>query len=135
MPEKPENDTSKEPNKPRRELFTEKLADGEVLEMPPCEAFYIVSYLFEIGPGMSGGMGEAPITHGEIESWQRNTGIELNAWEARTLKRLSIEYLNESHKATKPDCPAPWDESNHTKVLPSLASQRVKNSMRALAAL
>lgn len=77
--------------------------------MPPLEfGRYLVDYLFEIGPTLIAGMGSAPITHGEIAAWQCNTGIALTSWEARVVKRLSIEYLNQSHKAQKRDCPPPW---------------------------
>lgn len=131
MPKKPDNDQSGQLNKPRRETLTEKLADGEVLEMPPCSVGYLADYLFEVGPGVSG----AAVTHGELDSWQRNTGITLNTWEARTIRRLSIDYLNEAHRATKPDCPAPWAGSSIAMILPSLAAQELKNSVRALASL
>ena len=72
VPEKPEGDKSKEPEKSRRETL------GDTIEMPPCDCGYLVGYLFEVGPTM----GESPVTHTEIANWQRNTGIELNSWEA-----------------------------------------------------
>lgn len=135
IPEKPENDKSKEPNKPRSELFSEKLADGETLEMPPCDAFYMVAFLFELGPTVAAGMGNGPITHSEIAAWMDNTGIALNAWEARTLKRLSLEYLGESQRATAIDTPAPWLEAEYVTAAPNRKSEAVRNSLRALAAL
>lgn len=99
--------------------------------MPPCDAPHLVGYLFEIGPTLAAGMGEGPLTHGEIESWQRNTGIRLQSWEARLLKRLSIEYLNESSKARARDCPAPWGDAP----VPNLKAERTRDALRALAAL
>lgn len=99
--------------------------------MPPCDALYLVGYLFEIGPTM----GEGPMTHGEIESWMRNTGIRLNTWEIRTLKRLSLDYLGESHKATERGRPAPWEDAPYAKPEPDRVAAGLKASMRELAEL
>lgn len=97
--------------------------------MPECDAIYIASYLFEIGPVLHGGMGETPLTHTEIEAWQRNTGIELEAWEAKVLHRLSLEYLSESQKATKPDAPAPWDNAPYLRLAAAKRMQRAIDAM------
>jgi len=78
------------------------------LEYPPCDAGYLITYLFDAGPVESGGMGPAPLSHREIEAWQHNTGIELSPWEAKTLRRLSREYLAMAQDATSPSCPPPW---------------------------
>lgn len=78
-------------------------------DMPPLDrGGYLVGYLIEIGPTMAAGMGAGPITHGEIRDWQDNTGIELQPWEAHLLRRLSREYLAESHRAEKLGCVPPW---------------------------
>jgi hypothetical protein len=66
---------------------------------------------------MSGGMGNAPLSHSEIAAWQGNTGIELSAWEARTLRTLSAEYLNSAQDAEDAKCKAPWGESADAKEL------------------
>jgi len=77
--------------------------------MPPAGgAGYLLEYLFEIGPVMASGGGPAPVTHGEIAAWCDLTGIELSVWEARTLRRLSCDYLSESYRAEKADRAAPW---------------------------
>lgn len=103
--------------------------------MPPCDAGYMIGYLFELGPTIAAGMSDGPIPHSEIEAWQRNTGIELDAWEARTLRRLSFDYLVESHKATAIDCPAPWTEAGEVKAAPNRAAESLRSAMRALAKL
>lgn len=79
-------------------------------EMPPIEdaAQHVLGYLYEIGPTMIVGMGDAPLTHSEIAAWQVNTGIELSSWEARTLLRLSREHMSQTARACKPNCPPPW---------------------------
>lgn len=77
---------------------------------PPGAAAHLVSYLYEIGPVSSGGMGAVVISWPEINAWQMATGIDLAAWEARGLRRLSQEYLAASHEAQAHDCPAPFSE-------------------------
>ncbi len=100
--------------------------------MPPCEALYLVGWLFEIGPTMAAGMGDGPLTHGEIESWQRNSGISLNAWEARTMKRMSLEYLVESRKASERGRPSPWVDAPYARREPDRVAASLKASMYEL---
>lgn len=104
---------------------------ADELELPPCDAGYLVKYLFDIGPVEPGGMGPAPLSHREIEAWQRNTGIELNAWEATTLRRLSREYLSMSQDATSPTCPSPWlPDSVHEPEYAERVAKVVKSALR-----
>jgi hypothetical protein len=100
--------------------------------MPPCDAQYLLGYFFEIGPAIAAGMGNGPITHAELQAWQGNTGIELNAWEARLLKQLSVEYVNQQHLSSVPDCPAPWSDAPYAKASPNLVALRMKQSIRGM---
>lgn len=100
-PRKAEGNKSEVPEKTRREQFE---SEGHDPVLPPCEAQHLARYLFEIGPSVAG----STLTHNEIASWQHNTGIELNAWEVGTLRRLSSEYLKQSHDAMARDCQAPY---------------------------
>lgn len=77
---------------------------GIIPEFPDCTAKYMIDFLFEVGPWNDG----AAITHAEIESWKRNTGVELSFWEAWMLHRLSREYVGQSRKSVIKDCPAPY---------------------------
>lgn len=132
-PDKPEGDKSTTPEVSRSEYYKR---DGEdALEMPPCDAYYLILYLFELGPTVAAGMSEGAIGHSEVHAWQANTGIELNAWETRCLRRLSMVYLSESFKAKKPDCPAPWAQASYIVSSPSRKSQSSRDAIRALAAL
>lgn len=89
----------------------------------------MIGYLYDCGPVLSGGMGEGPLTHSEIESWQRNSGVELEPWETSFLRKLSIEYLSQSQKSDATNCPAPWN----TEALRQHAAQSFKESIEALA--
>jgi hypothetical protein len=53
-------------------------------------------------------MGAGPVSWREINEWQRATGINLPAWEARLIRRLSSEYLAETRRAESENCPPPW---------------------------
>lgn len=84
--------------------------DGISPVMPEAGAQYLVNYLFEIGPTMPGAGGPVQITHGEIRAWQENAGIDLQPWEVRLLRRLSLDYLTESYGAAKPGAKPPFGE-------------------------
>jgi hypothetical protein len=87
----------------------EALRDEYMPELPPLgSGGYLVAFLFEVGPVMSGSMGAAPLPFGEIDAWCRRSGIELSPWEARALRRLSVTYLNESQAAEKRSRQPPW---------------------------
>ncbi len=96
--------------------------DGiESPDMPECEAVYIIGYLSEVGPMQ----GDGPITHGEIEAWQRNTGIDLDAWEARTLRTISAEYASWHYRATDPLEPSPWVPEEMSEVNREAAARNI----------
>ncbi|MES2685489.1 MAG: hypothetical protein V4706_01640 [Pseudomonadota bacterium] len=76
-----------------------------------------MDYLFDAGAFVSSGMGRAPLPHSEIKAWQDNTGIELTAWEASTLRTLSAEYVAGAHAAEDPDCKPPYAGAAEVKAL------------------
>ncbi len=55
-------------------------------------------------------MGEGPIGWADMAAWQSLTGIELDAWEARTIRRLSQAFVAQRHESEKPGCPSPCEE-------------------------
>lgn len=83
-------------------------AGGQEADLPDVTAEHLLRYLMEIGPSMPAGAGIAAISHGEIRSWQENTGIELSAWEARALRDASREFVSELYAAKDPRRPAPY---------------------------
>lgn len=66
---------------------------------------YLIGYLFEAGPTGATGMG-GPLSWPEISAYAQ--WRPLTPWEALLLRRLSIEYTNESSKATENFYPPPW---------------------------
>lgn len=121
MPDAPKGSEKKQPS--RRAVLLKALK-SEVLDMPECDADYLLNYLFEVGPTLAGGMGESPLSETELRAWMSNTGIELDSWEARTVKRLSREYLSESQAATEPTRTCPWDDAPYARMYMSIRMQR-----------
>jgi hypothetical protein len=62
-----------------------------------------------------------------------NTGIELNAWESRTLRRLSMDYLAEQQAATSATAEPPWADAPYAKVDPTEQAARLKRHLEGLA--
>lgn len=98
------------------------------VEFPDCDASYILDYLFEIGLTL----GESPLTHSEIESYQRNTGIELQPFEVRFIKRLSETYLSASQKMKSVNAETPWEDCPPQMSAKYINSQRSRESIRNL---
>lgn len=95
---------------------------------------YLLDLLWEMGPTMPGGMSAGPVTHTEIVAWCALTGIQLEPWEARCVRRLSVAHLNESQSATKRDAPSPWGEAG-AQVEKAIQVNATKSALRALATL
>ena len=129
--ERIEGDKSKAPPLSRLAQLRVDRGDDYEPEMPPLAGGeYLLAYLWETGPTLAAGMGAGPITHTELAAWCALTGTTLNGWETRTLRRLSIEYLNQAHKAEKRDCPAPWKAADVPRVVSAAQA-----AIRALAEL
>lgn len=83
-------------------------ADGLDPLLPDCPAPHLIEHLMEVGPFEVTGMERVPISWREMQAWQDQTGVCLDTWQARMLRRLSTDYLSSSRAAEKPDCPAPF---------------------------
>ena len=95
-------------------------------------AGHLVGYLFEVGPVGYGAMGPVPLSHSELAAWQVNTGIELAAWEAKALRRLSMDYLAASNAAQAADCP-PFYTERPVSENRSAVNNAVRNILGGLA--
>jgi hypothetical protein len=83
-------------------------SSGEEPPLPPLTAQHIYDALMEVGPTEAGAMGPIPLSWREIDAWAARTFARPSAWEARLLRRLSAEYVNQAHLAEDRNCPAPW---------------------------
>jgi hypothetical protein len=82
--------------------------DGIDPIMPPLAVPWLFEVLFDLGPTEPGGMGAAAIGWRSLDAWCSRTGVDLPPWQCRLLRRVSGEYLIESDRARKMDCPSPW---------------------------
>jgi len=76
--------------------------------MPPNPLPHVIEHLVDIGLSEAAGMGIGPVSWLTIDAWRRLNGVELPPWEARLIRRLSIEYVAEQRRAESENCPPPW---------------------------
>ncbi|WP_257575262.1 hypothetical protein [Sphingomonas sanguinis] len=76
--------------------------------MPPNPAPHFTDWLIEIGLTEAAGMGADAVSWRQIRAWKSVTGVPIQPWEARLLRRLSITYLAEGRSAESESCPPPW---------------------------
>lgn len=108
---KPDPETRRgkiEPDEPRLSRIDELVRCKIPVLMPPNPAPHITDWLIEIGLTEAAGMGAAPLSWREIEAWCSRTVVDLEPWEARLLRKLSVAYLAEGRKAESENCPPPW---------------------------
>lgn len=99
--------------------------------MPPIvHGEYLIAHLYEMGLVLPLGMGIAPLTFGEIESWQRATGKQLQPWETSLLRKLSAAYVTEAHAAEKIETPPPYGAQAQSFDRDKVA-KKVKNMMQS----
>lgn len=102
---------------------------GEAVHVPPNPAEHITDWLMDIGPTIPTGMGPEPISWEAINAWCDRIGIELDAWEARTIRRLSRVFIAQQNEARKPSCPAPYSEVAES---PEQVDDRVTAQFKAM---
>jgi hypothetical protein len=83
-------------------------AAGGGLPLPELTVPHLYTWLMEAGPIESGAMGSAPLGWPTIRAWAEQTFTPMSAWEARTLRQMSIRYFSELHAAEDPHRPAPF---------------------------
>lgn len=93
---------------------------------PDNPAPHITDWLMDIGPTVPAGMGEAPISWEALDAWTRRTGIELDVWEARTIRRLSSAFIAQRYDAKKPACPAPYNGVEQPAEVRDMVSEQFK---------
>lgn len=134
VPERAKNDKSETPRLTRLEKMRQDRRDPDFEPvMPEVQAGHLLLYLFEIGPVMTVGGYPAPVSHQEIESWQRLTGIELQPWEVRYFHRLSSVYMGEMTRAEKLNAKEPSLEVGMTTFDPAVVARGLQEKLRELA--
>jgi hypothetical protein len=108
------------------------LTEGQDIDLPECDAPFLVTRLLEIGPVTAGATRMAPIGWRDIEAWQACTGVRQPPWQSRLLVELSREYVSFSRAAEKPDCPAPWSDEARTESRREAIARSLKIGFKAL---
>lgn len=134
-PERPKSRNSKQPAPTRiQELLRQHGPEYEP-PMPDLDSGgYLLDYFWEIGPFSPGATYPVPLSHLEIQAWQHNTGIELSAWQARTMRSLSEEYVAQLRLGESSTCLPPWSEGI-TREQRAAAARSVRAAVRAMAGL
>jgi hypothetical protein len=89
----------------RAESMGKKAAENA---MPPNPMPHLIERFMEMGMVEAAGMGTVALSWPTIAAWSHMTGVRLCPWEARLIRRLSVEYLAEGRRAEAETCPAPW---------------------------
>jgi hypothetical protein len=97
-----------EPVAPRLSRIDDLKRKKIVPPMPPNPAPHITDWLIEMGLTEAAGMGTVAISSRELAAWQDNTGVVLEPWVGRLIRRLSSAYLAEGRLAESENCPPPW---------------------------
>lgn len=127
---------AKNPAPPPTKTRLQRLKDaaGDELfepEMPdPGAAQYLLDHFWTVGPSQ----GDEAISSGELESYQRIMGIALSPWECRTLRRLSIDFINERQRATAHGCKSKWEDEGG-QIDRIIVAQDTRAAIRALSEL
>lgn len=103
---------------------------GQAILLPHNPAEYLTEWLLDIGPAV----GDRSLGYVDLAAWQAISGIELEPWEARTLRRLSGEWLGQSAKARQAACPPPFNgdrEAARDKVTSQFAAMMAAAKARA----
>lgn len=76
--------------------------------MPEVEATHLVELWHNSGMYSNGGMGAAPLTWQELNSYCSLLSIELTEWEAAQIMTMSRSYVSWLRKGEDPMMPAPY---------------------------
>jgi hypothetical protein len=91
------------------------------------QAAYLVNFFRELGSCLQTGMGLIPLTWQEIESWQRQNGLELKAWEVKALKLASSAHVSQVAISANPNCPPP---NKAVEIEPEKLDKKIKSILR-----
>jgi len=115
------------PDKQEKSRLQQQIDAGNEIKLPEVTAPYLLQHLFDIGPTYPGAMGAVGLPFSEIESWQRQSGIELLPWEIQAIRNASIEYASQLAASHDPECPSP---SKVVEQDPVKLSKHIKSILR-----
>lgn len=102
---------------------------GREPKLPSVSCSYLQDLLFEVGPASSTGLGPAPLSWQEIESWARAMPRGVQPWEKLFIRQLSMEWVAELARAEDPSRPAPWDGDTASPVELARVADRLEAAL------
>ena len=102
------------PVEQEKSRWTQYVERDQEVPLPDIEGYeYLLAFLESAGTLLQTGMGIAPLTWQELESWERLYTKELdcwelNFWEMSTLKDMSYAYCAELSSATDANRDSPY---------------------------
>lgn len=115
------------PDKQETTRLQRYLDEGAIVNYPHVQAMYLVNYLWALGSCASTGMGLISLSWQEIESWQRQNGIEFRPFELKILKQASGAYAQQVSISSEPNCPPPIKPRDED---PEKLDKHIKNILR-----
>lgn len=95
-------------NKDKKKRRFETLPEDHHTRQLPFANAYLIECFNLIGRFSSSGMGMAPLSWGEIESFSNQSSCALDNWEADIIYRMSCEYCSMHSKSDGESVNAPY---------------------------
>jgi len=100
--------------------------------MPDAGALsYLIEYLAEIGEGQQTGEGIIATGWRDLKAWMELTAIRLTPFEALTLRRLSIAYVDQYYRSEGVDIGPPVADDSHIETVDRKLMQMFKTLKEA----
>ncbi|MDP3228400.1 MAG: hypothetical protein Q8N13_10550 [Acidovorax sp.] len=103
--------------------------DGGTLEMPELSMPYLWAYLQDVGLCERGDMGPRPLSSTELQAWAKGSGLQLDAWEFRALRKASRAFVAQ---LGSDDTQPPYGDPE-TLADPDVVEQRMAQILDSLA--
>ena len=99
--------TPEDEKQTRAEKFKTQ-TEGLELDLPKCEAEYLVPFFIEAGRFTATGNGIVALSWVDINAWVEATEKNLSVWEKQTIKLMSEHYVNEYYAGKDKKREAPY---------------------------
>ena len=108
MPQSTGGGTNVRENKTRLEKL--KAQDSQQINMPTLgEVAYVADFASDIGIARA-----EPVGWVEIAAYESLIGCKLTPWESRTIRKMSLAYVDQAYKSIESSCLPPHYTDNRT---------------------
>lgn len=99
--------------------------------MPDCRLEYLVLLFYELGKCESGVNGATPISWQELQAWLSLSKYELEPWETKVIRDMSISYCNGVNAGRDVNSDPPFKDIRFTEQRKIAASNKLKAQREA----